>query len=332
MLLDSTEGCTIRPLHRAAFTGSAEVLCVLIDEMPNALPNGMKSKILDCRTELDYTPYMLACKCGHVEVAQMLVEKGCNVALMNSSQRTGKKLADVFQREFELSCVHPWSRADRQHLVATSLESFLDMTKAALNEHVCAGMKVWNSKQMVWKFSKEQIQALQTRIKQLVWEDVRMHVHTHGFACTRSIDRAHAKQAEKGTDALACTHARAHVHSHAHAILHARSITCKHAHMQAQAEKGSDIALHFTDIRSCMPAHLEQHGDKSIFSRTIGRRCQCMLAHRRWLRLGQRLMAIGKALWGSKWYKSHAPHARTHARTHVRTHARTHARMQKSQV
>lgn len=33
----------------------------------------------------------------------------------------------------------------------------------------------------------------------------------------------------------------AHVRTHAH----------KHARVQAQVEKGSDIALHFTDIRSC---------------------------------------------------------------------------------
>ena len=33
----------------------------------------------------------------------------------------------------------------------------------------------------------------------------------------------------------------AHVRTHAH----------EHAHVQAQVEKGSDIVLHFTDIRSC---------------------------------------------------------------------------------
>ena len=35
MLLGAVEGSTIRPLHHAAFTGSAEVLRVLMDEMPN---------------------------------------------------------------------------------------------------------------------------------------------------------------------------------------------------------------------------------------------------------------------------------------------------------
>ena len=187
MLHDSFKGCTIRPLHRAAFTGDSKVLCVLINEMPSALPDSMKSKILDCRTELGYTPYMLACKCGHTKAAQMLVEAGCNDALMNSSQRTGKKLADVFQREAELSGVHPWSRGDLQHLVATSLESFLDMAKAALNEHVCAGMNVWNSKQMVWKFSKEQMQALQKIIKQLVCR-MCAHMAPRMWVCVRTQD------------------------------------------------------------------------------------------------------------------------------------------------
>ena len=218
MLLGADEGCTIRPLHRAAFTGSAEVLRVLINEMPNTLPNGMKSQILDCLTELEYTPYMLACECGHTEVAQVLVENGCNVALTNSSHRTGKKLADIFQREVELSCVHPWSRADRQHLVATSLESFLDMAKAALNEHVHAGMKVWNSKQMVWKLSKEQMQALQTRIKQLVCGMCAHMSNAHACTCM-------PKQAEKGTDALACTQERTLAPLHARTPAHAHTCT-----------------------------------------------------------------------------------------------------------
>ena len=65
------------------------------------------------------------------------------------------------------------------HLVATNLESFLDMAKSELNEHVHAGMQVWNSKQMVWKFDKEQMQALQAVVKKLV------HTCSHAHALFR---------------------------------------------------------------------------------------------------------------------------------------------------
>ena len=140
----------------------------LLDEMPDTFPGDVKAKMLDCRTALDFTPYLLACRCGHTEVASMLVGKGCDITLMNSSGKTGKKLADAFQREVELSHVHPWNRANELHLVANNLESFLGMLKAELNEHVRAGMKVWNSKQMVWKLSNEQMRALEAAIRQLV--------------------------------------------------------------------------------------------------------------------------------------------------------------------
>ena len=162
------EGSTIRPLHRAAFAGDTVVVRILIDQIPDVWPDHEKTKILDCRTMLEYTPHMLACKCGHVEVANMLSKKGCNEKLENSSKKTGKKLLSAFQREVELSHLHPWNRGDQMHLAAKNAESFLDMVQVELNEHVRAGMQVWNSKQMVWKFSTDQMRALQAEIKQLV--------------------------------------------------------------------------------------------------------------------------------------------------------------------
>ena len=160
----------VRPLHRAAFVGDAAVMRVLMDQIPDAWPDNEKSRILDCRTLLEFTPHMLACKCGHVEVANMLSRKGCDSRLENSSKKTGKKLLNAFQREVELSHLHPWNRGDQMHLAAKNAEAFLDVAQAELNEHVRAGMQLWNSKQMVWKFSTDQMRALQAEIKQLVYE------------------------------------------------------------------------------------------------------------------------------------------------------------------
>ena len=174
----SADGSPIRPLHRAAFTGDAEVMRILMDEIQDSAPSDVKSNLLDHRTALEYTPYLIACKCGHMLVAHMLEAKGCDMTLTNSSQKTGKKLADAFWRELELSCVHPWSRGDQLHLVATNLESFLSVAEYDLNEHVHSGMQVWNSKQMVWKFDKEQMQALQAAVKQLVCTCTRAYAHS----------------------------------------------------------------------------------------------------------------------------------------------------------
>ena len=85
MILDNTHGSRIRPLDRAAFTGDAKVMCVLLNEIPETWPSDVKSDVLDARTDLGYTPYMLACQCGHTEVAQQLPTKGCDDTLMNSS-------------------------------------------------------------------------------------------------------------------------------------------------------------------------------------------------------------------------------------------------------
>ena len=211
------QASTVRPLHRAAFTGDPRVMHVLLDQIEDAWPGRIKSEILDTRStrnNLFLTPYMLACTCGHTEVAQMLAEKGCDQNLMNSARKTGKKILDAFKREVLWSHVHPWNRGDRMHLAAKDAESFLDMTKAGLNEHVHAGMQVWNSKLMVWKLNKEQMQALQAEIKQLV---LACTAHTactgRTASCTRthahSLARMHARTRLRATCTEGrCTHAR----------------------------------------------------------------------------------------------------------------------------
>ena len=158
----------VKPLHHGAFIGDVQTMRALMHEIPDTWPDNVKSKFLDSTTALDYSPLMLACKCHHIEVAQILNEKGCNAANRNSSGKTGKMLLEEVQREVELSLVHPWSRGDQLHLGAESPEAFLEMAKDELNEHVHAGMKVWYSKQMVWNFDLEQMKALVTQIEQLV--------------------------------------------------------------------------------------------------------------------------------------------------------------------
>ena len=170
------------PLHLAAFTGNAAITRILTEEISDAWPGEVKSKFLDRETALlSYTPFMLACKCGHTEVARVLSEKGCNTMLCNSSGKTGGKLLEDFQREVQLSVVHPWNRGDQLHLAVTTPEEFLNFAKAELNLHVCAGMKIWNSKQMVWRFDKEQMGALLTQISQHVPLYACVHTCTQRF-------------------------------------------------------------------------------------------------------------------------------------------------------
>ena len=148
---------------------------------------------------------------------------------------------------------------------------------------------------------------------------------------------------------LARTHAR--TRAHMHAIWHLCRIARKHASVQAQVQKGSDIALHFTDIRSCQLI-LNSMGIRASSVGQLGGGVSVCLRTITGFDWGdnwqQFSMAIGKALWGSKWYGSHEPHACKHASMHARahthahahthacmhagTHARTHARTQTSQV
>ena len=68
------------------------------------------------------------------------------------------------------------------------------MAKAGLNEHVRAGMQVWYSKQMVWKFSKKEIQALQAAIMQLVRMQTQMHVRARTRLCKHGKTRLSTAQ------------------------------------------------------------------------------------------------------------------------------------------
>ena len=118
------------------------------------------------------------------------------------------------------------------------------------------------------------------------------------------------------------------LHARARAILHARSITCKHARMQAQEEKGSDIALHFTDIRSCQLI-LNSMGIRASSVGQLGGGVSVCLRTVAGFDWGDREGIVGQQV--VQVTCAARTHARTHTRmcactqAHTRTHARTHA-------
>ena len=87
-----------------------------------------------------------------------------------------------------------------------------------------------------------------------------------------------------------------------HAARYTRRVTCAHT----QVEKGSDIALHFTDMQSCRLI-LNSMGIRASTVGQLGGGVSVCLRSiigfdwgNEWYKVA---MAIGKALWGSKWYE-----------------------------
>ena len=164
----SRKDSTVQCLHRAAFAGDAEVMEVLLAEVKDSWPVDVKRHFLDCCTRLHYTPLMVACECGHKEVAQMLEAKGCSSKLVNSSEKTANKLLDEVKRERGWACVRPWDRGDLLHLGSESVESFLELKSDSRNEHVRAGKRLWYSKLIVHDIDQEGMRSLETAIEELV--------------------------------------------------------------------------------------------------------------------------------------------------------------------
>ena len=159
---------TVRPLHRTTFSGDIPAVQVILDQIPDEWPLDVKQEYLDVRTD-GYTAYMIACECGFVELANMLVKKGCSTELTNDFGQTGKKLADAFVYEQDWSTVRPWDRGDQLHLTVKDLESHLDMQQRAHdNADVRAGIRIWNSKLAAYHLSKEQMRALEVSIASLL--------------------------------------------------------------------------------------------------------------------------------------------------------------------
>ena len=194
------EKSMIRPLHRAAFSGDVEVMQVLLAEIPDHWPLEVRREYLDCKTgqstneevkraighselyggtSLGYTPFMIACKCGFMDVAALLQNKGCDTELVNHSGKTGQHFVHSFMREQEWSALRPWDRGDRIHLAAEHLELYLQMLRCAqTSEDLRAGLRLWNSKLLVHYLSKAQMGTLEASIESLLQKNLSLAVST----------------------------------------------------------------------------------------------------------------------------------------------------------
>ena len=173
MIDQSIYGSTVLLLHRAAFAGGAEVMRMLLVEISDGWPEDVKRQVLDCRTRLDSTPLMIASHCGHIEVAELLKDKGCSIHLANASGKSAEKILHDFQHELEWACVRPWNRGDILHLSTRTVEAFLVMQSDSRNEHVRAGKRLWSSKLVVHHLNTEQMLTLEAEIEALI---------EHGFS------------------------------------------------------------------------------------------------------------------------------------------------------
>ena len=173
MIDQSTHGSTVLPLHRAAFSGDTEVMRILLVEISDGWPADVKRQVLDCRTMLESTPLMIASHCGHIEIAELLKDKGCSFQLVNSLGKSAEKILLDFQRDLEWACVRPRDRGDVLHLSNKTVEAFLNMKSDSRNEHVHAGQRLWSSKLVVHHLNTEQMCTLEAEIEALV---------EHGFS------------------------------------------------------------------------------------------------------------------------------------------------------
>ena len=185
----TVQSYAIPPLLHAIFKGNVDVVRRILKEISSSWPVRVRSQFLDCRTALDYTPYLLSCKCGYVEVAGALQEHGCDINLVNSSGFTGAELLAEFEHEVELANVQPWYRGDQLHLAATAPAEFISSVDAELNEHVRAGMRVWNSKQIVSHCNRKQLEALQAQLTQLVMHTLVHASYLHSHTTCKKVTR-----------------------------------------------------------------------------------------------------------------------------------------------
>ena len=96
--------------------------------------------------------------------------------LVNSSGRTGEELANEMKKECDLAVINRWDRADRLHLATSSLESWLDLQTSALQQDVNAGIRLWDSKEAVWHYGKEQMEALEEAVGQPIHKNYSLAV------------------------------------------------------------------------------------------------------------------------------------------------------------
>jgi serine/threonine protein kinase/ankyrin repeat protein len=78
---------SINPLHRAARAGDFDIVNAL-------LGSANKTAQIDAHTEFGFTALHLACMHGHADVARILINAGCNIAMVNHRALTAWDLAD----------------------------------------------------------------------------------------------------------------------------------------------------------------------------------------------------------------------------------------------
>ena len=129
MLVDESrtpKGVRATPLMRAAFTGDASIAQVLLGEVEDSWPDEVRRDYLDQRTSLGFTAHMIACACGHEEIARQFEAKGCSTALANNFGKTGAALLQATRNEHGRSTcesLESWlSLADHKAIVMSCPE------------------------------------------------------------------------------------------------------------------------------------------------------------------------------------------------------------------
>ena len=121
MLDASIGGSTVTPLMRAAFVGETATIEVLLDELDTEWPEDVRKVYLDQRTSLDFTAYMIACACGHTDIADLLEAKGCSISLVNAFGHAGNALLQAAHEEHESSLL------TLSYKTCKSLEAYLTL-------------------------------------------------------------------------------------------------------------------------------------------------------------------------------------------------------------
>ena len=129
MLVDESrtpKGVRATPLMRAAFTGDASIARLLLGEVEDSWPDEVRRDYLDQRTSLGFTAHMIACACGHEEIARQFEAKGCSTALVNNFGKTGAALLQATRNEHGRSTcesLESWlSLADHKAIVMSCPE------------------------------------------------------------------------------------------------------------------------------------------------------------------------------------------------------------------
>lgn len=198
MIDDSIAGSTVSPLMRSAFAGDPAVVQILLGEIADTWPQDVKKEYLDQRTSLGLTAYMIACACGYNSIADMLAAKGCSTELKNSSGKTGADLQQAFKNEHDQSVLIPFNHGHKLHLGYDSLEAYLISLGQMLDEDVAAGIRLWNSKQLVYHLDDTQMEQLEATVAKLLPKSCEIALHFTDFACSKLILNPPATSPGKG--------------------------------------------------------------------------------------------------------------------------------------